>query len=120
MNQAIAKSFNIRTSARKLRLVADLVRGQNAYSALSTLTHLNQHAAKPVLLTLKQALANAAHNYQLAKDGLFISEIQINDGPIMKRGRAVSRGIRHMINKRTSHILITLSKSDKEASGTKS
>ena len=105
---AIAQATNIRTSPRKLRLVADLVRPLGVDAALLTLKNLSKRAALPLAKVLRQAQANAVNNLNLAKDKLKIKTIEINAGPIMKRGRAVSKGRGHSIKKRTSHIKIVL------------
>ena len=103
-----AQATNLRTSPRKLRLVADLVRSLPLATALATLKHLRKRAALLLAKVLKQAQANAVNSYSLPKDKLKIKTIEINAGPIMKRGRAVSKGRSHSIKKRTSHIKVVL------------
>ncbi|MBU2051689.1 50S ribosomal protein L22 [Patescibacteria group bacterium] len=103
-----AQSTNIRTSPRKLRLVADLVRPLSLDEALVTLKHIRKRAALPLGKTLRQAQANAVSNFNLPKDKLTIKTIEINVGPTYKRGRAVSKGRGHSIKKRTSHIKVVL------------
>ncbi|HUW21338.1 MAG TPA: 50S ribosomal protein L22 [Candidatus Bathyarchaeia archaeon] len=106
--EIIARSKHIRITARKLRLVADLVRGLSVSQAIVALENLGKKAAKPILETLKQGLGNATGNFGLNKEGLYLREIQIGEGPTLKRWRAVSRGRTHQIKKRTSHIRIVL------------
>jgi len=106
--QIKAESKFIRTSPRKIRLVADLVRNMNPDQAILTLTYLRKRAATPLLKTIKQAIANAVNNHNLAKDSLLIQSIEVNQGPTYKRWRPVSRGRAHSILKRTSHIKIIL------------
>jgi len=115
--EVIAKSKFIRISARKMRLVADAVRGSKTNTAVIALGHLNKSAAKPLLLTLKQGVANAVNNFKLNKDSLIIKKLEINEGPTYKRWNAVSRGQGHSILKRTSHIVMVL---EGEPNGTKS
>lgn len=103
-----AQATNIRTSPRKIRLVADLVRPMGLDQALLTLKNLRKRAAEPLLKVLRQAQANAVNNLNLSKDKLTIKTIEINVGPTYKRGRAVSKGRSHSIKKRTSHIKIIL------------
>ncbi|MFC1627088.1 50S ribosomal protein L22 [Patescibacteria group bacterium] len=103
-----AESKFIRTSYRKLRLVADLVRPMSLNEALDVLKHLNKRAAEPILKTFKQAVANAVNNHNLPKDSLKIHSLEINEGPTYKRWNPVSRGRAHSIFKRTSHIKIVL------------
>ena len=106
--QVTASISYIRTSPRKLRLVADAVRHLDLSRALLMLKHLRERAAGPVFKALKQAQANAVNNFKLAKDKLEIKTIEINAGPIYKRGRAVSKGRSHSIKKRTSHIKVVI------------
>lgn len=91
-----------------MRLVADLVRGLLAKKAMDILTHLNKNGAKPLLLTLKQAVGNAVNNFNLEKDNLLVKKLEIGKGPTFKRGRPASRGIWHPILKRTCHIKMIL------------
>lgn len=105
--KVIAKRSNIRMSPRKLRRVADVVRGSSVKNALPQLAFLPQRAADPLLQVLKQAIANAS---DLGLSGqLKISRIEINQGPAMKRFQPVSRGQAHSIKKFSSHIIMELS-----------
>lgn len=106
--QIKAESKYIRTSPRKIRLVANLVRNMNLNEAMSTLTHLRKRAATPLLKTMKQAVANAVNNLNLPKDSLKIQSIEVNEGATYKRWNPVSRGRAHSILKRTSHIKVVL------------
>ena len=115
-----AESKFIRTSPRKLRLVADLIRNMSLDEAVITLTHLKKRAATPMLKTLKQAIGNAVNNHNLPKDLLTIQSIEVNEGPTYKRFRPVSRGRAHSIFKRTSHIKIILKSEPKSKSKPKS
>ncbi|MEA3355412.1 MAG: 50S ribosomal protein L22 [Patescibacteria group bacterium] len=103
-----AESKFIRTSPRKIRLVADLVRNMSLTEAVNTLTYLRKRAAKPLLKTIKQAIANAVNNLNLNKDSLEIQSIEVNEGATYKRWNPVSRGRAHSIFKRTSHIKVIL------------
>ena len=105
----IAKSQNIRMSARKLRLVADLVRKMSLEEARVTLKHTPQRAAQPILLTLNQAVANATNNFGLSESSLRLAEIQVTEGPTYKRWRAVSRGRANPLMKRTAHLRLVIS-----------
>ncbi len=106
--EVVAKSKYVRISARKMRLVADLVRDLKTDEALEILSHLNKGAARPLFLTLKQALGNAVNNFNLDKEDLLIKKLEIGEGSTYKRGRFVSRGRWHPILKRTSHITMIL------------
>ncbi len=117
--EILAKSSFVRASPQKLRLVAEKICGQKAKLAL---TFLSQAGKKGKVLkeTLKQGIANAKNNFNLAEEDLKIKEIQINEGPIYKRWQPVSRGQAHPIKKRTSHIMIVLEAPEKVEKGKKS
>lgn len=123
-----AEQKYLRTSPRKLRLVADMVREIGSpKTALEYLAHINKRAALPLEKVLKQAMANAKNNAGIKEDELKIKEIIVNEGPFYKRFRPVSRGRAHSIKKRTSHIRIILEikneekqKDRKEKHGTES
>jgi len=110
MQQSKAILKYLRISPRKVRLVADLIRGQNVQDAEQQLLFSTKRAAKPVLKLLKSAIANAGN-----LSNLYIAEIRVDQGPTLKRWRARARGRAAMIKKRTSHITIKL-----EQCGTKS
>lgn len=112
--EIIAKSKYIRTSPRKLRLVADAVKQMPASQALKILVQVQKRAASPLSSTLKSAIANATANLGLKEEDLKIKTIQIGTGPTYKRFRAVSKGQAHSIVKRTSHITIVLEGEKKE------
>lgn len=99
----------IRISPRKARLVADLVRGQNAKKALVTLKFMPKKAAGIVFKAVKSAVANAENNFNLNAEDLVISKITIDNGPTLKRFRPRSKGMASSIRKRTSHITVVVS-----------
>lgn len=98
----------LRTSPRKLRLVADSVRGLPADKALAYLKFLGKRAALPVAKVLNSAVAAAKQERNLPAKELIVKIIDVGEGPTYKRWRAVSRGAAHSIMKRTSHIKIEL------------
>lgn len=116
MVKAILK--NHRQSPRKVRLVADLVRGKDVGTAINTLMFTPKRAALSVKKVLLSAVANAKNNNNLDERDLFVKEISVDDGFTLKRWRARARGSSARIRKRTSHIVVTLdtkTKSEKEA-----
>ncbi len=117
--EVVAKSKFIRISPRKISLVADVVRGLKATQAMEVLKNVKKRAAKPLLLTLKQALGNALNNFKIDKESLVIKKLEIGKGPIYKRGRPVSRGRYHPILKRTSHITLILEGKEAKKDGEK-
>ena len=117
--QVVAKSNHIRQTPRKVRLVADQIRGLPANEAMVLLQALNKRAARPLFLTLKQAIGNAKNNFNLKEDGLRIKSLEVGKGPTLKRGRAVSRGRWHSILKRSSHLTLVLEGEEKESKSQK-
>lgn len=99
---------NYRISPRKVRLVADMVRGKNAVIAQNILANALKKAKSPIGDLLNSAIANAKNNMKLEPESLFIKEIRVDQGFVLKRYMPVSRGSAHPIKKRTSHITIKL------------
>lgn len=106
--EIIAKSKFIRTSPRKLRLVARALKGLSPLAVMTQLEHLNKRAVGPLAKTFKSAMSNATANFNLRAEGLRVKKIEISQGPIYKRFQPVSRGRAHPIAKRTSHITVVL------------
>lgn len=107
----------LRTSSRKLRLIADAVRGLPVEKALEYLKFMTKRGAEPLYKVVKSAAANAK-TQGIDMKNLVVSIIDVQEGPTYKRWRAVSRGAAHSIMKRTSHINVELS--EKEKNGSKS
>ncbi len=99
---------NYRQSPRKVRSVANLVRGKSVDNALNTLSFLSKKAADPIYGLLLSAVANAKNNFNIEKDGLVVKELRVDVGPIMKRRMPRARGNSYPINKRTSHVSLIL------------
>ncbi|ANZ99007.1 MULTISPECIES: 50S ribosomal protein L22 [Carnobacterium] len=106
---AKATANTVRISARKVRLVIDLIRGKSIGEAISILKFTPNGASVPVEKVLMSAVANAEHNYDLDVENLVISEAYANEGPTMKRFRPRAKGSASPIMKRTSHITIVVS-----------
>lgn len=106
--QARSTLHYLRMSPRKVRLVADMVRGMQVEQALNTLRFVNRAASKPVKKVIESALANAENNEGLDVDSLWIGEIRVDEGPTIKRFRPRARGRACPIKKRTSHISVVL------------
>jgi len=103
-----AKAKFIRMSPTKIRLVANLIKKLPATKALDQLQFINKRAAGPVVKLIKSALANAEHNFELAKDNLFIKEITVNQGPTLKRWLPRAHGRATPIRKQLSHVNLVL------------
>lgn len=106
--QASAKHKYARISAQKARLVADLIRGQHVEKALNDLAFSTKKGAALVRKVLESAIANAEHNEGADIDQLRVVEVQVGEGPTLKRIRARAKGRAARIMKRTSHISVTV------------
>jgi len=104
-----AKLNYLRIAPRKMRLLVDLIRGEKIEKAITLLDFSIKKGSKPLKKVLEQAIANAENNFQLEKPSLYISKITIDEGPKLKRWRARARGRAARIEKKTSHISLTLS-----------
>ena len=107
MSVATAQLKNYRQAPRKVRLVADLVRGKSVERALEQLMVLPKRASGPMTKLIKSAAANAK---DVPQSELYISSIQVNGGIVFKRHMPRARGRAAQILKRTSHITVALSK----------
>ena len=98
---------NYRQSPRKVRLVADSVRGKKVLEAITILSFMPKRAAEPVQKLLSSALANAK-SLSIATEDLVVKEIRVDAGAILYRRRPRSHGMANPIRKRTSHVSVTL------------
>ena len=104
-----ARLNNARVSPQKCRLVADQIRGLNVSKAIDILTFSDKKSASILKKILDSAIANAENNDGLDVDSLHISNIQVDEGPFLKRIKARAKGRANRILKRTSHIIIKVS-----------
>ena len=100
-----------RISARKVKIVADLIRGKKAEEALTIVKFAPKASAKIIEKLLKSAIANAENNHFMNRSNLYVAEIYANQGPTLKRIRPAAKGSAVRIRKRTSHITIVLRES---------
>jgi large subunit ribosomal protein L22 len=107
MTASTATLSNYRQAPRKVRLIADLVRGKSAEHALSLLTMLPKRGSEPMAKLIKSAIANAK---EVPASELYISKIEVNGGIVFKRSMPRARGRAAQILKRTSHITLSLDK----------
>ena len=98
----------LRIAPRKVRLVADLVRGKSTDEAQTILNFTIKKAANPVLKLLKSAIASARNTFHLEEHNLYVSKITVDEGPKYKRWRPRARGQAGQIQKKTSHITLIL------------
>lgn len=113
---AFAKLNNVPTSPRKMRLVADMIRGMEAFRALGVLKYSNKEAAQRVEKLLRSAIANwEAKNDRKADSGeLFVSVINVDGGAMLKRLRPAPQGRGYRIRKRSNHITLHVDTLTKE------
>jgi len=106
--QVTAKLKYLRIAPRKLRLVADLIRGKDVSKARAELNFLTKRGASPFLKLLESAIANAKNNFKLDEKDLYLAKVLVDEGPKLKRWRPRARGQAFPIQKKTSHLLIVL------------
>ncbi len=110
--EAFALTKYVRMSPRKVRQVAELIRGKNVDDAINILTFTQKAAAMPVEKTLRSAVANMVNNQdetvRIEPEELYVKEVRVDEGPTMRRFRAGSMGRVMPIRKRTSHIKIVV------------
>lgn len=110
----IAKLQNLKITARKVRLVADLIRRKPVIEAEAILRFTTKKASLPLLKLLQSAVANAK-NAKIETENLIISRIMVNEGPMQERVFPRSRGRADRIQKKTSHITIELGANEAKA-----
>ena len=102
-----------RISSRKVKIVADLIRGKDVDEALAIVKFTPKASSEIIEKLLKSAIANAENNHEMKHENLYVAEIFANQGPTLKRIRPAAKGSAVRIRKRTSHITIVLK--EKEA-----
>jgi large subunit ribosomal protein L22 len=110
---------NTRIAPRKVRIVADMVRGKSVADAKVILMLADKKARHPIADLIDSAVANAFHNFKIGPEGLIVKEIRVDQGFVMKRSMPVSRGSAHPIAKRTSHISVVLAVGEAKKKGRK-
>src|SRR3990167_3672356 len=119
MNEITAQLNNYRQSPRKVRLVADSIRGKSIKEAKVRLDFITKRATGPLHKLLNSAIANAK-NLGADVENLWVKAITVDGGAILYRRRPASRGSAHPIRKRTSHINIVLVEKQKSVKKNKS
>ena len=111
-NLAFAKLNNCPTSPRKMRLVADQIRGEDISSALSILKFSPKEASRRLEKLLVSAISNwqsKNENANIDSAQLFVKEIRVDGGSMLKRIRTAPQGRAHRIRKRSNHVTLVLS-----------
>jgi large subunit ribosomal protein L22 len=120
--EAVAKLNNVPTSPRKMRLVADMIRGMAVDRALSVLKFDSKHSSERLEKLLVSAISNWQNKHEdarLEEAGLFIKEIKVDSGRMLKRLRPAPQGRAHRIRKRSNHVtLVVASKSNQSVDQT--
>lgn len=115
---AFAKLNNCPTSPRKMRLVADLVRGEGVEEALAILRFTPKEAARRMEKLLLSAIANwqaKNEDANLEDADLFVSEIKVDSGRMLKRLQTAPQGRAHRIRKRSNHVTLVLGSKNAES-----
>ena len=99
---------NYRISPRKIRLVADMIRGKSVAQAKIIMASAVKKARHPLTDLLDSAIANASHNHKIDKETLFVKEVRVDQGYVLKRSQPMARGSAFPIKKRTSHVSLVL------------
>lgn len=107
MSQASATLTNLRQSPRKVRVVANLVRGKKVADAIVSMQFTEKRASDPIRKLIESALANAKAQ-SIETENLVVKSIEVNSGKILYRRMPAARGSAHPIRKRTSQITLTL------------
>ncbi len=111
--EQIAKLRYLRIAPRKVRLVTNVVKKLSINEAEARLLTSPKRVAEPILKLLRSAIANAKNNKQMEINHLFIKEIKVDQGPVIKRLMPRARGQAGMIQKKESHITLILAESNK-------
>jgi len=107
---------NTRIAPRKIRVVADMVRGKTVAQAKIILSLADKKGRHPISDLIDSAVANAAHNFKIGPEGLIVKEIRVDQGFVMKRSMPVSRGSAHPIKLRNSHVSVVLAVAEEKVS----
>ncbi len=109
--EAVAKLNNVPTSPRKMRLVADMVRGRDVFTALNILKFEPKYGAEK----LEKLLFSAISNWEVKNEGerpeeadLYVKEIRVDAGRMLKRLRPAPQGRAHRIRKRSNHVTVII------------
>ena len=114
---AFAKMLNIPTSPRKMRLIADMIRGKEVFRALGILKFSNKEAAARLEKLVRSAVANweEKNERKAEKDELYITTIYVNCAPMLKRLRTAPQGRGYRIRKRSNHVTVIVDTKNNES-----
>ena len=106
--EAVATLKYARISSRKVKIVADLIRGKKVEEALAIIKFTPKASSELLEKLLKSAIANAENNHGMNRGNLIVSQVYANQGPTLKRIRPAAKGSAVRIRKRTSHVTIVV------------
>jgi len=106
MARAVLRRF--RESPRKVRMVADMIRGRSVDDAMSILRLQQRKAAQMLSKVLGSAIANATENEKADADKLFVTKVTVDGGPVTRRWMARSMGRANRLASRTSHVTVVV------------
>jgi large subunit ribosomal protein L22 len=113
--EARAVKRYIPSSPRKMRLVIDLIRGKTVEEALNILHYDPKHASNVIELTLKSAVSNLSNKSETGKveeKNVFVKQIFVNGGPVLKRVLPAPQGRAYRVRKRSNHLTIIVEESE--------
>ena len=111
--EAKALAKYVRTAPRKIRLLADMIRGRDVQEAMNLLRFTPKRASRLMEKLVRSAVANAEDN-DMDVDSLFISSVSVDQGPTLKRWRARAMGRAVQIKKKTSHVTVIVQEREGE------
>ena len=103
---------NVRMTPRKIKLICDLIRGKDAGEAMAIIMNTPKAACEPMEKLLKSAVANAENNHGMNTDKLYVKEVHVGPGPLMKRVMPRCKGRAFRILKRPSHVTLVLGETE--------
>ena len=115
MKQTVKLNY-LKIAPRKVRSVADLIRGLPVNEAEAQLMVQRRRASRPLLKLLRSAVASAKNNKKLEPENLYIESLRVDKGPMLKRHLPRARGMATPIQKKMSNITMVLSESLKDCS----
>jgi large subunit ribosomal protein L22 len=112
-----ARLNNVPTSPRKMRLIADMIRGREVQEAMYLLEHSPKHASRDMHKLLQSAIFNweQKREKKLQDEILFVKEVQVNGGRMLKRLQTAPQGRAYRIRKRSNHVTVVLGERNAEA-----
>lgn len=114
-----AKLSYLRIAPRKVRIIADLIRGKSVAEAQNILRFVVKRASLPLFKLIASAVANAKNNFKMEEDNLYVSKILVDEGPKLKRWLSRSRGRADELQKKTSHVTVILEETARKATEVK-